>query len=775
MRALIRSSLVLLALAAPFAATSHAADGKRTIVTVKDADYFGFDLRTVQNVTLDECKAACIDDNACKAFTFNTKAGWCFLKSDFKTMNPFAGAVAGKVVVQAASAPDIGAPPTLAFLTEQQEVDATTFRQNLAVSLGYETLGIDGIKATAKEELNRGAIDRAIAAYQSGLTSSPDNLDLWTGLVEAANRVSDNYTINNQGMSAAINAYRLTRTAPDRARVLALMAKSMENNQYYRAGINAYKASLKLVDNGTVRAALDDLRLRQGFRVVGNTLDNDNSNPRACVQFSEQLVKAGVDYASYVLVDGTAPKAIEAKEAELCVEGLQHGQRYKISLREGLPSAVDEPLSAQVDLSIYVRDRTPSVRFTGDSFVLPSTARRGIPIVSINSSSAKLKLYRIGDRNIASVLANSQFLTQVDGYRASQIEDEQGQLVWQGSIDVGNELNKEVITSFPVDEALPERKPGVYVLTAVSSEEQGNYWDSKATQWFVVSDLGISTYAGTDGLNVFVRSLATAKPLANVTLQLLAKNNEILGTATTDANGRATFDAGLMRGTAAMTPAVITAANADKDYVFLDMTRAGFDLSDRGVTGRPAPGAVDVLTWTERGIYRPGETVHVSALARDIAGQAIEKLPLTFIFSRPDGVEERRMVSDGGSMGGHTLDLPIQTNAMRGTWTMRVHTDPNQTAIAEKTFMVDDFVPDRIEFDLATTSKDIASTEPAKVTVDGRFLYGAPAAGLDIEGDVVVKPTRTRESIPGYFFGLADEEAQEETRAAIAGLEPLDE
>ena len=41
-----------------------------------------------------------------------------------------------------------------------------------------------------------------------------------------------------------------------------------------------------------------------------------------------------------------------------------------------------------------------------------------------------------------------------------------------------------------------------------------------------------------------------------------------------------------MRGTAAMTPAVITAKNGDKDYVFLDMTRAGFDLSDRGVTGR---------------------------------------------------------------------------------------------------------------------------------------------------------------------------------------------
>ena len=71
-----------------------------------------------------------------------------------------------------------------------------------------------------------------------------------------------------------------------------------------------------------------------------------------------------------------------------------------------------------------------------------------------------------------------------------------------------------------------------------------------------------------------------------------------------------------------MVPAVLMASVAgDDDFVFLDMTRAGFDLSDRGVAGRPAPGALDVYAWTERGIYRVGETVHVGALARDDGGQ----------------------------------------------------------------------------------------------------------------------------------------------------------
>ena len=373
------------------------------------------------------------------------------------------------------------------------------------------------------------------------------------------------------------------------------------------------------------------------------------------------------------------------------------------------------------------------------------------------------------------MLASSQFLTQIDGYSAGRLRDEAGELVWQGAVDTPSELNKDAVTAFPVDEALPERKPGVYVLTATLPNAPDQEWDAQATQWFVVSDLGISTYAGTDGLSVFVRSLASAKPLAGVELQLLAKNNEILGTAKTDADGRASFTAGLMRGTAAMTPAVITAKNGDKDYVFLDMTRAGFDLSDRGVTGRAAPGAIDLFAWTERGIYRAGETVHAAALARDTAAEGIEKLPLTFVFTRPDGVEDRRMVENGGALGGYTLDLPLQPNAMRGTWTMRVYTDPKGSAIGEKQFLVDDFVPDRTEFDLKSEAKAIEPGTPVAVTVDGRYLYGAPAAGLTLEGDLALKTTRESAGLPGYVFGLADEEAAENTRVPLEDLQPLDD
>ena len=170
-----------------------------------------------------------------------------------------------------------------------------------------------------------------------------------------------------------------------------------------------------------------------------------------------------------------------------------------------------------------------------------------------------MKLFRIGDRSLAQLLSGYQFLRQLDGYDIDNIADQMGEPVWEGELAIANELNKEVTTSFPVDEALPDRKPGVYVLTAQPKDDRSDAWESRATQWFVVSDIGLSTYTGQDGLNVFARSLGTAKPIAGVELTLLAKNNEILGTATTDADGRATFNPGLTRGEGGMAPAVLMA------------------------------------------------------------------------------------------------------------------------------------------------------------------------------------------------------------------------
>ncbi len=754
------SVFAALVVAAAMWASPATAQSQR-IETKQDGDYFGFDLRTERNVTLDQCSAACLGDGQCRAFTYNGRAGWCFLKSDYSVLNSFPGAVAGRKVSDSGE-PDAGAPAALTFLPTYIADELTRYRNELlAGGQSDPTLGIGLLMSTAEGALSTNP-RAAVENLRSALRISPDDRDLWSRLAVAVMAVEgQNYTERGQLMAAATSAtyqaYLLTRGRNERAAALAEMGRALDRRDLYRPAIESYRASLELANSPEIRAAFDDLRARKGFRIIEHTVDSDMASPRVCVQFSEPLVESGTDYASFFTVDGGAPKAVDQSERQLCVEGLEHGRYYDIVVRDGLPSRIGETLMAPAALNIYVRDRSPSIRFTGENFVLPSTARRGIPLVSVNASEADVTLHRIGDRALAQLLSGFQFLRPLDGYEASSLSENLGEPIWSGKLDIASELNKEVMTAFPLDEALKERKPGVYVMVAIPKGDASEYWYGKATQWFVVSDIGLQTYAGEDGLTVFTRSLASAKPSAGVEVTLLARNNEILGTATTAADGKATLTAGLMRGTGSMAPAVLMARTAD-DFVFLDMTRAGFDLSDRGVTGRPAPGALDVYAWTERGIYRAGETVHAAALARDDLAVAVGNLPLTFVFMRPDGVEDRRLVANGAALGGYAVDLPLQANAMRGTWQMRVHTDPQQPAISSLTFLVEDFVPDRIEFDLASHEEEVAVGEPVTIAVDGRFLYGAPASGLSLEGEVSLSTTTAWDVYPGYRFGLADEQ-----------------
>lgn len=768
-------AFVLLAL---FFLPAEAGPAERTIITSQGADYFGFDLDTKNDVSLDQCKQLCLEDEQCRAFTFTSKQRWCFLKSDFGIAKPFVGAVAGRIV-DVSVQPVIAAPSPLTFLPDYLIAEMPQTQAEIGKPDPAETRGFAALKNAGDTGLRSGEVRIARDAYLAALRLEADDASLWLGFARASLRVipgpgENSYQLKQTASSAARIAYRKSNTVALRANALAVLAQALDQRSLFRPALEAYKASLELVSSAGVQAAYKELRERQGFRVVGHSVDSDATTPRICIQFSEALLRSGIDYAQFVTVNGAPAGSLEAKDNQICAEWLSHGQTYRIGLRQGLPSSVGEVLEQPVVLNVYVRDRAPAVRFTGDRFVLPSTTRRGIPLVSVNTDSAQLEMYRVGDRALARLLSGNSFLRQLQGHEVDSIKQDLGSPVWQGSIAIASQLNKEVTTSFPVDKAVPDRKPGIYVLTAVPTDGKTDSWEVRATQWFVISDIGISSFTGQDGLNVFVRSLASARPLASADVQLLARNNEVLGSAVTDADGRVAFAAGLVRGEGGMAPAAILARHGSNDFVLLDLTQAGFDFADRGVAGRASPGAIDVFSWTERGIYRPGETVHASALVRDVAAHALGDLPLTFVFRRPDGVEDRRIVSSDDRLGAHMVDYELQGNAMRGTWAVRMHTDISAEPVAVMQFLVEDFIPDRLEFDLAATPDEIAVTQPASVAIDGKFLYGAPAAGLGVEGSVRIKTTRQWDAYPGYLFGLAEEQTQAVTRR-LEGLPNLDD
>ncbi|MGQ9831158.1 MAG: PAN/Apple domain-containing protein [Thermochromatium sp.] len=102
---------------------------ERAIELLPGIDYFGRDDSTLKSVTLEACREACLNDDRCRAFTYNTKAEWCFLKEDFKDPRPFAGAVSGRVIDQRpASGPgERTVDRTLSFTTSAARLTELAF------------------------------------------------------------------------------------------------------------------------------------------------------------------------------------------------------------------------------------------------------------------------------------------------------------------------------------------------------------------------------------------------------------------------------------------------------------------------------------------------------------------------------------------------------------------------------------------------------------------------------------------------------------------------
>ena len=633
------------------------------------------------------------------------------------------------------------------------------------------------LKLAAEKALAAGNDARgASRSFAAAVVSDEGDAEAWLGLARALlaiepdpNQGSERYELPVNASGAAYRGYERAQTPALKARALAALGEALKRRSYWRPALEALKASLVLVDDAATRQAFEALRAEHGFRLVDYTVDSEAATPRLCLQLSEPLARGQIDFSKFVSVAGKDPQSVAAQGSQLCVEALVHGQRYEVTVRAGLPSENGESLSKAAELAIYVRDRAPAVRTAARAYVLPSKGQQGIPLVTVNVSKVALEIYRIGDRALASTIAGGDLQRPLPGYEVETLKERTGAQVYKGSIDVASRLNEEVTTAVPVGEAIPELKPGVYALVAAPADQTGGSADNKATQWFIVSDLGLTALAGDNGLHTFVRSLSTAEPVAGISVRLVARNNEILGQAKTNTEGYARFEAGLGRGEGGMAPAVIVAEAAGGDYAFLDLTAAAFDLTDRGVKGREAGGPIDGFLYTERGIYRPGKEVHLTALVRDRSGRAVG-VPVTLAITRPDGVEHRRLALTDQGLGGRTTTLGLGDSAMTGTWRARIYADPKGDPIAAAAFLVEDFVPERLELKLVPAVTALTPEVSAEVNVAGRYLYGPPAVNLALEGEVVVKPSaKDVDGFPGYRFGHADEKISP-VRKPLEGL-----
>ncbi len=532
------------------------------------------------------------------------------------------------------------------------------------------------------------------------------------------------------------------------------------------AGVLArLQSGFSTVTGGLTGAPSDEAR-DFGFRRLD--VDVSKSQAEACLVFTRALDASGrTHYEDYLSVDPALRLAVRVVDTRLCLAGMAFDKTYNVTLKTGLPSAGGDKLASDETVPVELRDKPALVRFSG-GIILPRDNAAGVPVTTVNIDSLALKVIRVGDRLLSQIETGTVDNTTLYGWDAKQLQDNQGKLIFQGTLKIDNVKNDSVVTLIPIHDLLKGQKPGAYVIVAQDNAKKPDNDDDNsgelAMQWVVDSDISLTTFTSANaatgsGLTVFARSYNRATPLGSVKLTLVAHNNNELASVTTDRNGRADFDAGLFKATGGDEPVMVMAYGPGGDFSFLDLRRSAFDLTDRGVGGRSPPGPVDSWLYTERGIYRPGETVQAVAMLRDRIGAAITA-PLTLVAQRPDGLEVGRITVPGDKLaaGSAAWSLKLSQSAPHGRWQIAAFIDPKAPAVGRVQFDVADFVPQRLKVNLTALDKSIKPGGDFHVRVEARFLYGAPAGALSGDGEATISAdTDPYPQHHGFQFGRVDD------------------
>jgi uncharacterized protein YfaS (alpha-2-macroglobulin family) len=300
-----------------------------------------------------------------------------------------------------------------------------------------------------------------------------------------------------------------------------------------------------------------------------------------------------------------------------------------------------------------------------------------------------------------------------------------------------------------------------------SNSDRAHYVLANVTNLGLVAKLG-----ATSGL-VWAVHLDDGKPAPGVQITLRDSDNKVRFTGTTSDDGTVTTP-----GRAALLPAPVAKKNAvlrDEEYGEENEggSRAGsiYVLGKEGADLAFIGGAWedDIQTWqfdlgqthapadrlrgfihTDRGLYRPGELVHVKGLVRAVvAGQGLrvpkEKQAL-LVISDPHGDGQLRKSVPISAFGGFSVDLPLSAEARLGDWNVAasVGEGAEQVRFADH-FSVEEYRPVSFEVALKPARPAYELGQRPKIDLKAAYLYGAPLSHGHVAFSV-----RRRDHVPSF-------------------------
>lgn len=337
-----------------------------------------------------------------------------------------------------------------------------------------------------------------------------------------------------------------------------------------------------------------------------------------------------------------------------------------------------------------------------------------------------------------------------------------------------------VLRLTPYDPAQPKREYSDYPQGAESGDRR----------FILVTDLGLIGKRTLDGgQDVFIQSIADGAPVAGAKVEIVGRNGLAVAEAVTDDAGHARFSQTneLKR---EKTP-IMVVASLGNDLSFLPLGReehqvdfSRFDIG--GAANESGPDQVSASLFTDRGLYRPGETAHIGYILRAADwNTAIEGMPVEIEITDPRGAVALNLRRKCTASGLDGLDFVSSETAPAGAYSASVYLVKNnrRTAhVGSVEFTVRDFEPDRMKVDLRLAESPVVgwlTPDAVKPLVKARHLFGADASDRRVTARMQLSPalpafkqySNYRFQVEGVLKESVDEELAEATTTASGEAE----
>jgi len=407
---------------------------------------------------------------------------------------------------------------------------------------------------------------------------------------------------------------------------------------------------------------------------------------------------------------------------------------YRVTVDAGLKDRFGQPLQPGKPLTFTTGDYEPMVHMPLESTgVLEASApRKQLPIYFRNATSARLDSKRLSRAEVARLLEDP-YIYSPDVW----LEKLSG--VAKQQLSVKGRPNARVVRRVNLGGMLGKSGRGMLALELRSKVMRRNHGEDERTARALlrVTDLAVTAKYSPHTTLVWTTSLAGGAPVPGVEVAIWQPGGKKpLWTGAADQGGLAVAPGvNELVGGEEERRFIFFVRKGDDESFVLSTTRGGIGPWDFGLEGtwEGKQSSMLGMLFTDRGIYRPGEPLHVKGVFRRSGARGLEtpggmKVKLTVTDSR--GEELRKLERTLNEFGSLDFKLDLPPGAPLGSYSVVARPEGGGTAYGS--FSVEEYRPAEFKVEVAPERKEYVRGDTLSWTSTGTYLFGAAMRGADV-------------------------------------------